>query len=285
MNSQQLLNMAFDPAQILHWRGFHVDPWQRDFLSAKDHYVLLNCCRQAGKSTVTAVLALHEALFVPNSLIVILSPGQRQSAELFRKILDNYNAVGRPVKARVQTQLKLELDNNNRILCLPGKEETVRCFSPSLLIIDEASRVPDDLYRSVRPMLAVSQGRMIALSTPFGQRGWFFDEWHGCGPWKKIKVTWRECPRISDAFVLEETRAMGAAWVQQEYECLFTALEGVVYPEFETSFTDLYNPLGKPVGGIDWGWRNPFAAVWGVRHRGGRCCSGLYSHLRARPLP
>jgi hypothetical protein len=129
-------------------------------------YVLLNCCRQAGKSTVTAVLALHEALFVPNSLIVISSPGQRQSAELFRKILDNYNAVGRPVKARVQTQLKLELDNNNRILCLPGKEETVRCFSPSLLIIDEVSRVPDDLYRSVRPMLAVSQGRSPTQEPP-----------------------------------------------------------------------------------------------------------------------
>ena len=77
----------------------------------------------------------------------------------------------------MQTQLKLA--NGSRILCLPGKEETVRCFSPSLLIIDEASRVPDDLYRSVRPMLAVSKGRLIALSTYFGQRGWFFGKRKG----------------------------------------------------------------------------------------------------------
>jgi hypothetical protein len=58
----------------------------------------------------------------------------------------------------------------------------VRCFSPGLVIVDEAARVPDDLYRAVRPMLAVSQGRLIALSTPFGQRGWFYDELHGSGP-------------------------------------------------------------------------------------------------------
>jgi hypothetical protein len=59
---------------------------------------------------------------------------------------------------------------------------------------------------------------------------------------------------------------MGDSWVQQEYECLFTALEGLVYPDFEKALTDFWTPpaLGKLVGGIDWGWRNPFAALWGV---------------------
>ncbi len=62
---------------------------------------------------------------------------------------------------RVQeSQLKIELANGSRILCLPGEEATIRGFSPNLLVIDEASRVPDDLYRAVRPMLAVSQGRL-----------------------------------------------------------------------------------------------------------------------------
>jgi hypothetical protein len=110
-------------------------------------------------------------LFVAGSLIVVLSPGQRQSGELFRKVLDNYNALDRPVPAAQQSQLKLELTNGSRILCLPGREETVRCSSPTLLVIDEASRVADDLYRAVRPMLVVSKGRLVALSTPFGQQG------------------------------------------------------------------------------------------------------------------
>ena len=92
------------------------------------------------------------------------------------------------MKADYETQLRIEFPNGSRILCMPGVEETVRCYSPQLIIIDEAARVPDDLYRAVRPMLAVSQGRLVALSTPFGQRGWFHAEWTGGGTWQRVRV-------------------------------------------------------------------------------------------------
>lgn len=268
MNHKQSMAMAIDPSNVLKARGMIVDPWQRDFLLSNDQYTLLNCTRQAGKSTVVSALALHEAIFKPKSTILILSPGQRQSSELFRKVLEAYNAIGRPVAAEYETQLKIELKNGSRVLCMPGKEETVRGYTPSLLIIDEASRVADDLYRSVRPMLAVGKGRLVALSTPFGQRGWFFKEWTDeKSPFKKVKVTWKDCPRITEEFIADEARAMGKPWVDQEYNCLFTAMEGLVYPDWEQTHVISYNPIGKPVGGIDWGWRNPFAAIWGVLDR------------------
>src|SRR5262249_35020472 len=152
--------------------GLTPDPWQRDLLLAPDRQVLLNCSRQSGKSTVVAALAMHTALFKPRALVLLLSPTQRQSGEIFRKVLDFYRALGRPVRATHQTQLQLELVHGGRVVCLPGREATVRSFSGvSLLVIDEAARVPDNLYGSVRPMLAVSQGRLVALSTPFGRRG------------------------------------------------------------------------------------------------------------------
>lgn len=294
MNRQQLLALALDPSLILKAAGQTADPWQRDLLLSQDRQILMNCCRQAGKSTTVAALALHTALFQPKSLILLLSPGQRQSGELFRKMLDGYNAIGRPLKADYETKLMMELANGSRILCLPGNEATIRCFSPNLLVIDEASRVPDDLYRAVRPMLAVSQGRLVALSTPYGQRGWFFSEWEGEANWRRVKVSWRDCPRISAAFIAEEERTLGKGWVQQEYECLFTALEGLVYPDFELTYTDFWTPpqAGKPVGGIDWGWRNPFAAVWGVLTSDDVLCiqeerylreTALHEHARALP--
>jgi hypothetical protein len=266
MNQQRFMAMGLDPSLILKALRMEPDAWQRDLLLSHEPYVLLNCCRQAGKSRTVSALALHKALFTPGSDIVILSPGQRQSSEVFHKILEAYNAIDRPVKAEYETQLKMELANRSRIICLPGKEETVRCYSPSLIIIDEASRVPDDLYRAVRPMLAASKGRLVALSTPFGQRGWFYKEWEGQGgaQWKRVKATWKDCPRITPEFINEELLAMGQGWVDQEYNCLFTALEGLVYPNIEQCFTDFYCCIGKQVGGIDWGWRNPFAAVWGI---------------------
>jgi hypothetical protein len=266
---QQMFALALDPSLILEARGIVPDPWQRAFLLYSDRQILLNCSRQSGKSTVVSVLALHTALFTAGSLVLLLSPSQRQSGEIFRKVLDAYKALGKPLPATQQTQLRLELANDSRVLCLPGREGTIRSFGGvNLLVLDEAARIPDDLYRSVRPMLAVSQGRLVALSTPFGQRGWFWQEWESEGPWKKVCIPWRDCPRITPQFIAEETRAMGLSWVQQEYECLFTSLEGLVYPDFGQALVDDWSQVaGRLVGGIDFGWRNPFAAVWGVLDR------------------
>src|SRR5207244_4416310 len=118
--------------------------------------------------------------------------------------------------------LRLELANGSRIVSLPGDEATVRGFSGvALLVIDEAARVNDALYYSVRPMLAVSQGRLVSLSTPFGKRGWFHDEWFGEGDWERVKITAEECPRIPATFLAEERRALGERWYKQEYLCSF----------------------------------------------------------------
>jgi hypothetical protein len=268
MDAARFLAAALDPALILQSQGLDPDPWQRQFLLCADRQVLLNCCRQSGKSTATAARALHTALFRPRSLVLLLSPTQRQSAELFRKVRDAYDALGRPVppSADAPSAARLELANGSRVVGLPGKEATVRGFSrAALLLIDEAAKVHDDLYRSVRPMLAVSGGHIVCLSTPFGQRGFFHREWHSDNPWRRFRVTWRDCPRIDAAFIDTELRSMGRSWVDQEYNCLFTALEGVVYPDFGACLIDeLPARTGvKYVGGIDWGFNNPFAAVWG----------------------
>jgi hypothetical protein len=262
------LSLTLDPAQILCAGGLTPDGWQRDFLLGSSRQVLLNCSRQSGKSTTVAALALHTALFNPGSLVLLLSPSLRQSAELFRKIVHFYKATKRPVAAVTQSRTQLELANQSRIVSLPGKEATVRSFSGvRLLVIDEAARVPDDLYRSVRPMLAVSQGRLVCLSTPFGKRGFFFHEWTDGDPsWQRIQITWNDCPRITGEFIEQEMRSMGESWVRQEYQCSFEALEGLVYPDFEAGCAcDQWPaPVGKAVGGIDFGFRNPFCALWGV---------------------
>jgi hypothetical protein len=199
------------------------DPWQRELLLCPAPRRLLLCSRQSGKTTVAAALALQTALLQPESLVLILSPTLRQSGEMFRdKVLRLYRALGRPVPARGETALTLTLANGSRVLSLPGEEGTTRGFSGvALLVIDEAARVSDELYAAVRPMLAVSGGRLLALSTPFGKRGWFFEEWSGPGDWGRVRITAEQCTRIDPDFLAEERRALGERWYRQEYECSF----------------------------------------------------------------
>ena len=128
---------------------------------------------------------------------------------------------------------------------LSTEANTKTGWSPSLLILDEASRVPDDLYRSVRPMLAVSRGRLIALSTPFGQRGWFYEAWQSGEEWERVRVTADECPRITPEFLAEEQRALGERWYRQEYLCSFEDVVDAVfaYSDIQAALTHDVQPL------------------------------------------
>ena len=204
--------------------GVELDPWQATLLRSPKRQLILNCSRQAGKSTVSSILALHTALYEPGALVLLLAPALRQSQELFRKIKHAYAALGRTaVGVRKESALELELDHGSRIVCLPGKEATIRGFSDvALLIVDEASRVADALYYSIRPMLAVSGGRLVLLSTPFGKRGFFHKEWTESGlDWERAEIRATQVPRIPPEWLAAERARIGDWWYRQEYGCEF----------------------------------------------------------------
>src|SRR5829696_7761821 len=91
------LRLGLDRISFARWLGIEPDPWQADLLRSSSDRVLLNCCRQSGKSTMSALLALHRALYHPGSLILCLAPALRQSQELFSKLAGFYRHLGRPV--------------------------------------------------------------------------------------------------------------------------------------------------------------------------------------------
>ncbi|NLL96703.1 MAG: hypothetical protein GX227_06280, partial [Clostridiaceae bacterium] len=207
------LMQALDPVLFAREAlGFLPDPWQEKVLRWSGKGLLLNCSRQSGKSTTAASLALHRAKFFPSSLVLLISPSQRQSSELFRKVQEFLKSLPADQQPKLieDNKLSLTLRNKSRIVSLPGKEGTIRGFSGADLIIeDEAARVPDELYIAVRPMLAVSGGRIILMSTPFGKRGHFFKEWtEGGDTWERIMITAHDCPRITPEFLEEERQAL-----------------------------------------------------------------------------
>jgi hypothetical protein len=132
--------------------------------------------------------------------------------------------------AQSDRKLGMQLANGSRIEALPGSERTIRGFSgASLLILDEASRVDDGLYFAVRPMLAVSGGALMMLSTPFGRMGAFYDAWTEGVGWQRFEVPASQCPRISEEFLEEERRALPRRVFRQEFECSFEETEDAVF--------------------------------------------------------
>jgi hypothetical protein len=235
---------ARDPVLLARRAGIEPDAWQADILRTEAKQTIMLVTRQGGKSTVSSIRALHKAEYEPGSLVLLLAPSYRQSKELFRKVKDAYAGVSDPSPLQSESALEMEFENTSRIVALPGKEETIRGFSGvALLIVDEAARVPDALYQSVRPMLAVSGGEIVLLSTPFGKRGFFFQEWtEGGARWHRTRITAYDCPRMSKSWLDAERAAIGDWWFRQEYLCEFVETTDQVF-----SYEDIQRALDAEV--------------------------------------
>jgi hypothetical protein len=213
--------------------GFVADGVQAELLGGRVKRGILNCTRQWGKSSVAAVRALHRAVFSPGSLVLVMSPSLRQSGEFVGKVKGMLRQLRLPVKGDGVNALSCVLDNGSRIVGLPGVEGTMRGFSGvDLLIVDEAARVGDEQYYAALPMLAVKDGDLWLMSTPFGARGFFWREWQQGGEgWKRVMVKGEDCARISQGFLAEMREKMGEEWFAQEFCCEFAEGEGVVFRE------------------------------------------------------
>jgi hypothetical protein len=227
------LAYALDPVAFAAERcKIVLDPVQAELVRSRGRRELVNCTRQWGKTTSTAVAALHEGNYVRGSLTILISATQRQSLLLLSRIADLSAVAGiaaSPI-AGADPGLRLPV---GEVIALPGSEATTRGFSGcTWLIVDEAARVPDALYHSARAYLATTDGRVWLLSTPFGQRGFFYHESQS-GRYRVTRVPAADCPRISPAFLQEQKASMPASWFAQEYCCEFTSVDDAVFTHDE----------------------------------------------------
>lgn len=228
--------------------GFFPDPQQRLLLTSGSRRVILNCTRQWGKTAVSVAKAVYRALTVPKSLIVVASPGERQSGEWMERAADMVSLFGIVPHGDGRNSISLALPRGSRIVGLPHVEAKVRGFSElSMLIIDEAARVSDKMYYdSLRPMLSVSNGDIWMMSTPFGKRGFFYDTWISDDPaWLKVSVQAPDCPRISQEFLAEQRRVMTSDAFRQEHMCEFIGSGNALFDRalIEAAFDDTIDPI------------------------------------------
>ena len=249
---QLILNLSgvLSPASYLQSLGFEPFPWQMEALQPHNR-LILNCLRQAGKSTIISAKSVHRAKYYPGSLILLISPSERQSIELMKKV-EEFMSRDSQIELKTNNALEKEFTNRSRIVALPGSEKTVRGFSaPAMIIIDEASRVSDEMFFSLRPMMSgeTTKTELVLMSTPFGKRGFFYDSWNRPHRWKRIEVSGRTdypeeryradraregilawySPRHTADFLEEEREAMGDWWFSQEYMCQFVEAQDNVF--------------------------------------------------------
>lgn len=256
--ARQTATLPTDPVEVMRAAGQEPDEWQAQYLRSTAGRELLCCARGVGKTRATAARTLHRMLTRPDYRCLFFSPTQRQSTEILAYLYEMWYALGRPLagkrRAPQEAATSLKLVNGSRVLSLPDNQRGVRGFHVDELVLDEASQISDALYMGARPMILRRQGTMTALSTPYGKRGWFWDEWDRTSraeaPWQTVKVTAEECGRYTTAQLAEERRSMGERWYRQEYECSFEEAIDSVFSQddINAALSQHVEPLHLGVG-------------------------------------
>ena len=203
--------------------GFIADPKQAEILRCNDLRVVVVTSRQAGKSTIAALRALHLALRHPGSLIMMTAKVAAQAGELLLKIAHFAAELGLRLRSDGVNSQSLLLPNGSRFVARPAVQESSRGYSQArMIIIDEAAFVPEAMFKALSPILAVGGGSLWVISTPYGTGGRFADLWHDpTNGFTKFSLPAHQCPRFTPEFLASERRLFGNLYFAQEYLCQF----------------------------------------------------------------
>lgn len=217
-----------------------LDPWQKEILNYRGN-VILCTGRQVGKTTIFAIKAAEYLIRNPGHKIIIVSLTEDQAKLIIVMILDyiekhykNMIAKG----AKKPTQNRIILKNNASALARPvgNTGDAVRGFTGNVLIIDEASRMPELVWSASKPTLLTTAGEIWMCSTPFGKQGYFWEAFQNKNERFKVfhissedVVTNRELSDVwterkrkeAIKFLEEEKRDMSDLQYGQEYLGLF----------------------------------------------------------------
>lgn len=207
---------------------FRPDSRQAEIMSTTAKNVLVLGARQTGKSAAAAVRTLYEAVHNSNSTVLLAGPTCRQSGQIMAQARAFARRLGLALAAPPPGCDGFRLPNGASVISLPDNQSTVRGFSaPRLIIVDEAAFASASLIAALQPMLTVSNGRMMLLTTPNGDSGYFYEQWHAPGAhWHKITCRAAECPRISPAALKTMRRSLSPDDFRREFNCEFLAPSG-----------------------------------------------------------
>lgn len=197
-----------------------LDKWQEEVMKTQGN-MCLRSGRQVGKSFVIGLKAGKYALDNPNKLIMIISKTERQAGLLFTKVLNHINSVAKnEIKKGKDRPTKhlINLKNGSQIHSLPAGDTGygIMGFTIDLLIADEAAFIPEEVWNSIIPALAVTNGDIWLLSTPFVKEGFYYDCFSDPN-FTAFHTSSEDCDRIEESFLNRMKETLTKAQYAQMY--------------------------------------------------------------------
>ncbi len=214
-----------------------LDDWQKRVITSKGNTVI-KCGRQTGKSTSVSITAGETALNNSNKTVLIVAKTERQALLLFEKTHEYlYQTAKDQIKHGKDkpTKHELRLKNGSKIMAHPTGDTGygIRGYAIDLLIADEAAFISEEVWTSIKPMIATrvkAGARIIVLGTPHGRTGYFYDCWQDTENFERFSINSEKCERVDQKWLAGEKKRMTQLQYAQEYLADFIDDFTQVYP-------------------------------------------------------
>lgn len=244
-------------------------PYNIRYADCHDRFIVYRAGSKVGKTTSTAIKALHAALFAwrvqPISAkehqcdIIIIAPTQAQAQIMFETIkafCHRNKIIEKLVYRETASQIELLWFNGqgkSRIFTRASGErgDSLRGYRPHILIADEAAFIRREVFRAIVPRGLATKVHIWLISTPFGRQGYFYEKCSMSKPekpdgkWIQFRAKSTDNPLIKDdpEFV-DEVRLMTADQAIQELDGEFVDYADALIPQMliTESLTDFILP-------------------------------------------
>jgi phage terminase large subunit-like protein len=196
--------------------------WQQEVFKSEHRFKVVAAGRRCGKSRLSAVTLLIEALNCPEgSAVMYIAPTLGQARTI---IWDLLHDLGRPViKSSHINNLEITLVNGRKILVRGADNpDSLRGVSLTYVVLDECAFIKQEIWEKViRASLSDKKGRALFISTPSG-RNWFYDTFKLGSDgteeeWKAWHYTTQDNETIDPKEIEAAKRTLSSFAFKQEY--------------------------------------------------------------------
>lgn len=215
---------------------FQLLNWQKTVFTDSTRFKIVAAGRRCGKSRLSAVTLLIEALNCPEgSSVMYVAPTMGQARSIIWELLHD---LGRPViKSSHVNNLEITLLNGRKILVRGADNpDSLRGVSLTYLVLDECAFIKQDVWEKIlRAALSDRKGRALFISTPSG-RNWFYDVFNlgqsdEDEEWKSWHFTTQDNETIDPKEIEAAKRTLSSFAFKQEYLSSFDTAGADVFKE------------------------------------------------------
>jgi phage terminase large subunit len=252
-------------------KHFPIHVGQRDILASPARYNAIIAGTGGGKTAAGALWLMLEIAKKPDGIFLVVTPSykvrDRATLRVWKETVEGTDFEGVYISAASEYRLPT---GGKIYFGTADNPESIQGVVADAAWVDEGGLISRNAWLTVKQRVSFRRGRVLVTTTPY-DFGWLYKDFYAKHKAGDKNYYVRQFPStLNPTYSQDEFREKEAENSAHEFRMTycgeFCRAAGLVYPDMESAcVVDVTAiPAGRFVGGLDWGFADPFVGLAGV---------------------